>query len=129
MNSLRLLPRSTTRALRSSRRQLPSITRAFSILPRLQTQGSPAPPDAETSTFQKGNPPTYLGTAKRLPEFNLVDKVVLVSGAARGLGLVQAEALLEAGAIGTLPSTSSFQFLANPEKHSLRTRPPRNSLS
>jgi NAD(P)-dependent dehydrogenase (short-subunit alcohol dehydrogenase family) len=29
-----------------------------------------------------------------------VDKVVLVSGAARGLGLVQAEALLEAGAIG-----------------------------
>lgn len=43
--------------------------------------------------------PTYLGTAKRLPEFNLVDKVVLVSGAARGLGLVQAEALLEAGAI------------------------------
>jgi NAD(P)-dependent dehydrogenase (short-subunit alcohol dehydrogenase family) len=31
-----------------------------------------------------------------------VGKVVLVSGAARGLGLVQAEALLEAGAIGEL---------------------------
>lgn len=28
------------------------------------------------------------------------NKVVLVSGAARGLGLTQAEALLEAGAIG-----------------------------
>jgi hypothetical protein len=129
MNSLRLLPRSTTRALRSSRRQLPSITRTFSILQRLQTQGSPAPSDPETTTSQTGNPPTYLGTAKRLPEFNLVDKVVLVSGAARGLGLVQAEALLEAGAIGTLPSNPSHQFLANPKKHSLRTRPPRKSLS
>jgi NAD(P)-dependent dehydrogenase (short-subunit alcohol dehydrogenase family) len=41
-----------------------------------------------------------LGTAKRLPEFNLAGKVVLVSGAGRGLGLVQAEALLEAGATG-----------------------------
>lgn len=40
----------------------------------------------------------FLGTKKRLPEFSLADKVVLVSGAGRGLGLVQAEALLEAGA-------------------------------
>jgi NAD(P)-dependent dehydrogenase (short-subunit alcohol dehydrogenase family) len=35
-----------------------------------------------------------------------VDKVVLVSGAARGLGLVQAEALLEAGATGMSSSRS-----------------------
>ena len=33
-----------------------------------------------------------------MPEFNLTDNVVLVSGGARGLGLTQAEALLEAGA-------------------------------
>lgn len=101
MNSLRIVPRAASRTLRS--RNL--ITRAsLSTSPHLNnassTRGPPEAPVAEAAALRKGNSPAYLGTTKRLPEFNLVDKVVLVSGAARGLGLVQAEALLEAGATG-----------------------------
>ncbi|KAF2868015.1 hypothetical protein BDV95DRAFT_581131 [Massariosphaeria phaeospora] len=68
-------------------------TRAFSSsLPRYSLDDAPAPPAGDSTEKP------FLGTAKRLPEFSLRDKIVLVSGAARGLGLTQAEALLEAGA-------------------------------
>jgi hypothetical protein len=74
------------------------------------TSGPPSPPEAESAALWKGESSTYLGTTKRLPEFSLVGKVVLVSGAARGLGLVQAEALLEAGAIGEFGLSSQISF-------------------
>lgn len=109
-SALHSLPRAATRSLRSLRAPLraPILSRSLSFTRRLMEANPPRPPpaapDAEDAALHhQKTAPTYLGTTKRLPEFNLVDKVVLVSGAGRGLGLVQAEALLEAGATGTSP--------------------------
>lgn len=62
-------------------------------------RGPPAAPSNEKKTLKQNiESGVSLDTRKRIPELNLTGKVVLVSGAARGLGLTQAEALLEAGA-------------------------------
>jgi hypothetical protein len=63
-------------------------------------RGFPPPTPSNESSDLGHHPgaPTFIGTKARLPEFNLVGRVILVSGGARGLGLTQAEALLEAGA-------------------------------
>jgi NAD(P)-dependent dehydrogenase (short-subunit alcohol dehydrogenase family) len=67
--------------------------------PSVPARGPPRLPGEEGAIFrQKRGVASALGTSKKLPEYNLENKVVLVSGAARGLGLTQSEALLEAGA-------------------------------
>lgn len=53
-----------------------------------RASASPAPPE-----------PQNLLPGNLLPEFSLKGKVIVVSGGGRGVGLVQSEALLEAGAI------------------------------
>ena len=67
--------------------------------PQSPSRKPPKPPAQESENLETNAASgIFLGTTKRLPEFSLTDRVVLVSGAARGLGLTQAEALLEAGA-------------------------------
>jgi hypothetical protein len=75
--------------------------RVFSTTVQRQSaaQSGRAPPDPPAGGKADAGT-SFLGTKKRLPEFSLADKVVLVSGGARGLGLTQAEGLLEAGATG-----------------------------
>lgn len=101
---IRILSR--TRALTSvlpKRPCLNSLGRCGTHSPNTAIRGlvSTAQSRASAPETQKSSSSSssFIGTPQRLPEFSLADKVVLVSGAARGLGLVQAEALLEAGAI------------------------------
>lgn len=86
--------------------------------PKVPGRGPPEPP-AQQATILNGNaePLTYLGTTRRMPEFNLTDKIVVVSGAARGLGLTQAEALLEAGA-----TVYALDRLPQPSPHFYRVQ-------
>lgn len=94
--SAKLLPRTLPIVRHRSQHDATSGPKGNAPIPG---RGPPDAPREEAAAlkdnFRSGS---YLGTTKRLPEFNLNDKVVLVTGAARGLGLVQAEALLEAGA-------------------------------
>jgi len=125
---LRQLPKAVRAVSKAQRLNVSTHARAFSSLHRLAAKSStldnppqgnrpqvpgrepPHPPPKEESNLRANDEvATFLGTTKRVPEFNLADKVVLVSGAARGLGLTQAEALLEAGATGELYVHSSLQ--------------------
>jgi len=84
--------------------------------PVVPNRDPPSPPKEEAKSLKDNQKAaTYLGTTKRLPEFQLNDKVILVTGAARGLGLTQAEGLLEAGATGKV-----FIYLMSQSAHSTR---------
>lgn len=84
-------------------------SRPFSTNPPLALTSSPL--RQTTSNLQSRS-----GDAALLPEFDLSSHIILVSGAARGLGLTMASALLEAGAtvyaLDRLPSpTPPFDAL------------------
>ncbi|KAH6650973.1 hypothetical protein F5144DRAFT_589309 [Chaetomium tenue] len=92
----------------SSRTALTAGSRA--LLARRPIQAQTASPLAifsrsfhQTRTRQQqqgaSNSTTKPTGSTLLPEFSLRDRVVIVSGGARGVGLTQAEALLEAGAV------------------------------
>jgi NAD(P)-dependent dehydrogenase (short-subunit alcohol dehydrogenase family) len=68
------------------------------LLARRSLQATTTTPIAfSRRTFHQTPNPRNRSTL--LPEFSLKDRVVVVSGGARGVGLTQAEALLEAGAV------------------------------
>ncbi|KAI4176110.1 MAG: hypothetical protein LQ346_007952 [Caloplaca aetnensis] len=97
VNTICSRPLSTTRHLARASSSLEDPLKGNR--PHNQTRSPPKPPTLEPETLQKDSgSASFLSTTNRMPEFNLTDRVILVSGAAQGLGLTQAEALLEAGA-------------------------------
>ena len=100
----RLTPRLTTSALlqTQSRIIVPTVTSLTHARALHQTSPRRLP----------ASEPFKLDRTKRMPEFfSLQDKVILISGGGRGVGLTQAEAVLEAGArvhvVDVLPDPST----------------------
>ncbi|EAQ93504.1 hypothetical protein CHGG_01739 [Chaetomium globosum CBS 148.51] len=91
--SSRTALRAGSRALLARRCIQPQTASPLAIFSRSLHQ-------TRTLQQQQGRNTTTKPTGSTLlPEFSLRDRVVIVSGGARGVGLTQAEALLEAGAV------------------------------
>lgn len=82
-----------------------SAHKCYSQLTKAMVRASAAAtyPDSRSLRPQAQNPSlrfqrSYASNLKPLPEFDLSNKTILVTGGARGLGLCMAQALLEAGA-------------------------------
>ncbi|KAI1774718.1 NAD(P)-binding protein [Hypoxylon cercidicola] len=85
-------------------RATPRVTSLAPRVARTALYGQPTQEEPTQRSFHNTTArntkrdPMKHSPAGLLPEFSLKDKVIVVSGGAQGLGLVQAEALLEAGA-------------------------------
>ncbi|KAK3329513.1 hypothetical protein B0H66DRAFT_28334 [Apodospora peruviana] len=94
--SQQLRPQQLSTILRQvqSSSSLGATTSAINVSPAIFTRSFHQ--STARGNAQDQNKPT---TIHLLPEFSLKDKVIVVSGGGRGVGLTQAEGLLEAGAI------------------------------
>ena len=88
------------------------LTPASTIIRCFSASSTPAICQSITTLPIRGTDPLRgyvgVGSAKRLPEFSLQNKVVVISGGVGGVGLHQSEALMEAGATGRSPKTILF---------------------
>lgn len=74
------------------------LTNSFAATKAARTASRVQAPRPLHGSAARRRPGFTLDSTGRLPEFSLKDKTIVVTGAGRGLGLVQSEALLEAGA-------------------------------
>jgi hypothetical protein len=95
-------------------RAIPRAMSKGAIAPQATSAVSVRAPHTNNTQARYGSSQTSSSTNKDtapkglLPEFDLRGKVIVVSGGAQGLGIVQAEALLEAGATGRLSCSPNY---------------------
>lgn len=77
------------------------------VLPRFSTMAKDSNSKEGIEPITQKLPESQPAKKERFREFFLADKVFVVTGGARGLGLTMAEALVEAGGTGQLPLETS----------------------